>query len=126
MQIRDLIRNTPSTALRLSMTPALPLLIPSSGPLQPRPMNDLVVNNQLSSTIIDDQCSGTASSISKRVLDPIEQTIVINDRQALLHISSLSHADNAAVITDVQDAVLFEHRTQHALHIHAWRGVGVE
>lgn len=89
-------------------------------------MNDLVVNNQLPTTIIDNQCSDTASAVSKRALDPIEQVIVVNDRQPLLYIPSLSHADNAAVVTEVQDAILLEHRPEHALHIHAWLGVGIE
>ena len=89
-------------------------------------MNDLVVNNQLPPTIVDHQCSNTASPISKAALNLIEQAIIIDNSQSLFHIPGLSHTDNSAIVTDIQDAVLLEHRSQHALHIHARLGVCVE
>ena len=89
-------------------------------------MNDLVVDDQLPSTIVDDECSDAASPTREGTLDLAEQVVVVDDRQTLLDIAALSHAHKTAVITDVQDAVLLEDWAQHALHIDTWLGVGIE
>lgn len=89
-------------------------------------MNDLVVNNELPSTIVNNQSSNTASTLTISSLDSVEELVVVNDRQTLLHITSLGHADNAAIVANVQNTVLLEDRSQHALHIDRCLWVGVE
>jgi len=79
-------------------------------------MNDLVVNNQFSPSIIDDQSPHTATPIRKRPVNLVVQATLINDRQTLLDIPTLRHADQAAILTHIQDAILLEDRAQHALH----------
>ena len=89
-------------------------------------MDRLVINDQLTSTIIDDQSSNTTSAIRESALDLAEETIVVNDGKALLDITRLSHADKVAVITDVEDAVLLKDWSTHALDIDRRFWVGVE
>jgi len=78
-------------------------------------VDHLVIDHQLSSTIIDDQCSNGSSTIGKRTLDLVEQTTLVDDLQALLHITTLGHADKLAIISNVQDAILLVDRAEHAL-----------
>lgn len=78
-------------------------------------MDDLVVNNQLPATVIDNKCSDRALTFTKGTLDLVVQATLVNDRQALLHVTTFSHADNAAIISHVQDAVLLVDRAEHAL-----------
>ena len=79
-------------------------------------MDDLVVDNQFSSSIIDDQSSDTSSSIGKRAIDLAVQATLIDDRQTLLNITTLRHADKSAVVTHIQDTILLEDRSQHTLY----------
>src|SRR5271170_2910126 len=89
-------------------------------------MNDLVVNNQLSPTVIDDQRPHTAPSIGECCRDLSEQVALVNDRQALLNIARLSHAHHSSSLGDVQDAILLEDGSKHALNIDTWLWVAHE
>jgi hypothetical protein len=53
----------------------------------------------------------------------MEKAALVNDWKALLDIASLSHGDNAAVVTDVEDTVLLEDWTKHVLDNNRWRWV---
>lgn len=79
--------------------------------LQPRAVKDFVVDRQLASLVVENQHPNTTAAISECVLDLGQQAALVQNRKALLHISSLSHGDDAAVIPDVKNAVLLEHRT---------------
>ena len=82
-------------------------------------MDNLVVNHQLSATIINDQCSNAASTVCESCLDLAIETTLINDPQTLLDVTSLGHADNQPIRTYVEDAVLLVDRAEHALNIDA-------
>lgn len=47
--------------------------------LQSRPMNDLVVNNQLSSSVVDDQSPDTSPAVGKGTVDLAVQSTLVND-----------------------------------------------
>lgn len=89
-------------------------------------MDNLVVDNQLPTTVIDDQCSNAASAVCERCLDlPVEPTLV-DDSQALFDITSLGHADDQTIGTYIENAVLLVDWTEHALHVDAGLRVGHE
>lgn len=89
-------------------------------------MDDLVVDGELTALIADDKHADTATAVVERVLKAVEQVALVKDRKALLDITSLGHGDNAAVITDVENAVLLEDRTDHVLDNHGWAWVADE
>ena len=71
-------------------------------------MDDLVVHGELTSSIIDDQYTNAAAAIGEGVIESRPQSTLINDWKTLLHIASLGHGNNAAVIANVKDTVLLE------------------
>lgn len=89
-------------------------------------MNDLHVNDQLAAAIVDDQNTNTAPAITERTLNTAEQAILVNNRQALLHIASLSHGHNQTIVTNVQNAVLLENGAEHGLDNHRWSRIADE
>lgn len=89
-------------------------------------MNDLHIDNQLPSAIVDDQDAHTASAIGKGTVDSVEQTVLVDNGQPLLDVASLGHADNRASLADVQDTVLLEDRAEHGLHNDRGRGIADE
>jgi hypothetical protein len=89
-------------------------------------VDHLVVDNQLATTVVDDQSTNAASSILVGVANALEETALTDHRQTLLDITSLGHSDDPAVVADIQDAVGLVHRTEHGLDHHRRRGVGHE
>jgi len=89
-------------------------------------VNDLVVNSELISTIVDDEDANAATTVIERLGEAVEQVALVNDREALLDITSLSHGNDTAVITDVEDTILLEDWTQHVLYNNRWGWVGDE
>ena len=89
-------------------------------------MDDLVVDHQLSSAIVDHQCADRSFAIGEGTLNLAEQTTLVDDRQALLHITSLGHADNATITSHVENAVLLVDWAEHALNNNRWLRVGDE
>lgn len=79
-------------------------------------MDDFVVDNQFPAAVIDDQSSDTASSVCKGTVDLVVQAALIDDGKALLDLSTLGHADEPAIIANVQNPILPVDRAQHALH----------
>lgn len=78
-------------------------------------MDELVVNNQLTTTVVDNLGTDATTAISEGVTDSPKEITLGNDGEALLNITSLSHSDNATIITEVQDAVSLVHGTKHGL-----------
>jgi len=78
-------------------------------------MNDLVVNSKLTSSIVDDKNTDAATAIRKGLIQSRPQSTLVNDGKALLDITSLSHGNNAAIITDIEHAVSLEDRAEHVL-----------
>lgn len=54
------------------------------------------------------------------------ETTLVDDRNALLDITTLGHADDCAILGQIQDSVLLEDWSDHALNHNGWLGVGVE
>lgn len=78
-------------------------------------MDDLVVHGKLTASIIDDQYTNTATAVGEGLVESRPKSTLINDRKTLLHIASLGHGNNAAIIANVKDAVLLENGTEHVL-----------
>ena len=89
-------------------------------------MDDLVINSQLTPTIIDNQDTDAPSTIGKRLINSRPQSTLINDRKTLLDLPRLSHGDNTTIVTNIKNTVLLEHRAEHVLHNHRRLGVGHE
>lgn len=89
-------------------------------------MDDLVVNNQLAATVIDDQSANAAAALGVGVTDTAEEVALGDNRQTLADITGLGHGDNGAVVTEVQDAVGLVDGTQHGLDDNRGRRVGDE
>ena len=79
-------------------------------------MDDLVVDDKFSATIIDDKSSDAASTIVESTTNLIIETTLINDWQTLLDITSLGHADDGTIVRHVKDSVLLEDGSEHALN----------
>lgn len=94
--------------------------------LQAGSVDHLVVDDQLATTIVDDQGADAATAILEGLADAAEQVTLGHHGQTLLDITGLGHGDQAAVITEVQDAVGLVDRAEHGLDHDGRRGVGDE
>jgi hypothetical protein len=86
-------------------------------------VNDLVVHSELAALITDDEDADAATTIVEGVGQTVEQLALVKNGKTLLNITSLGHGDDATIITNVQDTVLLEDRTDHVLNNHGWRWV---
>ena len=91
--------------------------------LQTGSVDNLVVNNQLTATIIDDESADASTAITEGIADTVEQIALVNDGKTLLDITSFGHGNNTAILADVQNAVGLVDRAQHALDNDGGRGV---
>lgn len=89
-------------------------------------MDDLVVDNELATTVIDDQSTDAATTLSEGIADAVEETALVDNRETLLDITSLGHGNDAAVFTHVEDTVSLVDRAKHALDHDGWGRVGDE
>lgn len=89
-------------------------------------MDDLVVNNELTTTIVDDESTDTALTIGEGFADALKEIALVDDAEALLDVTSFGHSSQAAVITEVKNAVGLVDRTEHVLDNDRWRRVGDE
>jgi hypothetical protein len=87
-------------------------------------MNDLHVDHQLPSPIVDHDCTNAAPPIVEGAIDSAPEVVVVNDGKSLSDVARLGDADQAAVITDIEDAVLHEDGSEHGLDDDGGRGVG--
>ncbi len=78
-------------------------------------MDDLIINCQFTASIVDYQDTNTTSTVGEGVVKPGPQTTLVNDWKTLLDIAGLGHCNNATVVTNVEDTILLENRTEHAL-----------
>jgi hypothetical protein len=86
-------------------------------------VDDLVVDSHLTTIIADDEDANAATAVVEALSEAAEEVGLVNDREALLDITSLGHGDDVAVITDVKNTVLLEDRAEHVLDNN--RGAGV-
>lgn len=91
--------------------------------LQSAAVDNLVVDSKLTAIIVNDEHADAATAVVERLLKALEQVALVQDGQTLLDITSLGHGNDGTVITDVQDTVLLEDRTDHVLDNHRWAGV---
>lgn len=89
-------------------------------------MDDLVVDNELTATVVDDEGTDGTTAVSEGIADTLEEVALGDDIETLLDITALGHGDETVVITEVQDAVGLEDGTEHGLDNHGGRGVGDE
>lgn len=89
-------------------------------------MDDLVVDDELTATVVDDEGTDRATAVGEGITDAFEQTALSDDGQTLLDVTGLGHGDETAVITEVQDAVGLVDGTQHGLDDNGGGGVGDE
>lgn len=85
-------------------------------------MDNLHVNGELATTVIQHEDTDTAAARLKRIVKARPQVGLVNDGEALLHVTSLSHGDNVAIL-HVENAVLLENGTKHCLHDDTWSRV---
>ena len=86
--------------------------------LQPGAVNHLIINSKLMTTIVDDENTNAAAAMVEAVTETIKKIALVKDTQTLLDVTSFGHSNNAAVVTDIQNAVLLEHRATHVLDDH--------
>lgn len=84
--------------------------------LQTGAVDDLVVDNELTATVVDDKGTDGATAIGEGLGDALVEATLGDDLETLLDITGLGHGDEAVVVTDVQDAVGLEDGAEHGLH----------
>jgi hypothetical protein len=89
-------------------------------------VDDLVVDDELTATVVDDEGTDGTTAVSEGIADALEEVALGDDGETLLDITGLGHGDEAVVITEVQDAVGLEDGAEHGLDNHGGRGVGDE
>lgn len=89
-------------------------------------MDDLVVDDELTATVVDDEGTDGTTAVSEGIADTLEEVALSDDIETLLDITALGHGDDTVIITEVQDAVGLEDGTEHGLDNHGGRGVGDE
>jgi hypothetical protein len=86
-------------------------------------MDNLVIDSQLMTIIIDDKNANAAAAMVESIDKTLPEVALIEDRQTLLDIASLSHGDDAAIVTNIENTVLLEDGTLHILDDDGWRRV---
>lgn len=89
-------------------------------------MDDLVVDDELAATVVDDEGTDGTTAVSEGIADALEEVALGDDGETLLDIAGLGHGDETVVITEVQDAVGLEDGAEHGLDNHGGRGIGDE
>lgn len=89
-------------------------------------MDDLVVDSHLETVVVDDKDADGATAIVERLGKTLRETALVKDGEALLDVASLGHGNNAAVLANVENAVLLEDRAEHVLDHDRGGGVGDE
>jgi len=89
-------------------------------------VDDLVVDGELLALIVDDEDADGAAAVVERVCQALEQVALVQDGEALLDVAGLGHGNNAAILADVEDAVLLEDGAEHVLDDDRGGGVGDE
>jgi hypothetical protein len=78
-------------------------------------VDDLVVNTELLALVIDDKDADASSAIIERLGQTLKEAALVKNGKALLDVASLCHGNDAAILTDIENAVLLEDRSEHVL-----------
>jgi hypothetical protein len=87
-------------------------------------MGNLVVDGELLSVVGDDEDTDGSGSTAESLLELGEELTLVNDLEALLDLSGLSHGDETAIVTDVDETVLLEDWAEEGVEDDGWRWVG--
>ena len=93
--------------------------------LQTRAVDDLHVNSELTAAVVEDKDADGTTTRLEGARQTRPQVGLVNDSEALLDITALSHGNNVAVL-HVKDTVLLEDRAEHGLDNNTGGGVGDE
>jgi hypothetical protein len=86
--------------------------------LQTGSVDHLVVDNELTAIVIENENTHASTTVVKRGGKTVVELALVKDGECLLDITGLGHGNDVAVITNVKDTVLLEHRTKHVLDNH--------
>jgi hypothetical protein len=86
-------------------------------------MGNLVVDGELLSVVGDDKDTDGSGSTAESLLELGEELALVNDLEALLDLSGLSHSDESTVVADVDETVLLEDRAEEGVKDNGWRWV---
>jgi microcystin degradation protein MlrC len=89
-------------------------------------VDNLVVDSHLHTVVVDDEDTDAASAVVERLCQAVEESALVEDGEALLDVTRLSHGNNATVLTDVKNTVLLEDRAEHVLDNDGGSRVGDE
>jgi hypothetical protein len=78
-------------------------------------MHNLVVNSQLLSVVSDDQDADRSTSLSESFSEFVVKVSLVDNLEALLDLTRLSHGDELTVIADIDEAVLLEDRSEEGV-----------
>lgn len=88
-------------------------------------MDDLVVNNELTATVVNNQSADGATALEEGVLDALVKVALRNHGDTALDVARLSESDNGTLL-NVKDAVCLVDRAEHGLDHHRGLRVGDE
>jgi hypothetical protein len=89
-------------------------------------VDNLVVNSHLGTVVRNDKDADAATAVVEGLGKAVGETALVKDGKSLLDVTGLGHGNNAAVLTDVENAVLLEDGTEHVLDDDRGSGVGDE
>lgn len=78
-------------------------------------MDDLVVDDELTASVVDDNSADGATALTVGLADTVEEVTLGNDLETLADVTGLGHGDDGLVLIDVQDAVGLVDRAEHGL-----------
>lgn len=91
--------------------------------LQTGSVDDLVVNDELTASVVDDNSADRATALTVGLADTVEEVTLGNDLETLADVTRLGHCDDGLVLVDVQNAVGLVDRAEHGLDNDGGRGV---
>lgn len=86
-------------------------------------MDNLIVDSQLLAMVGDDQDADRPGPVAESLLQATPEVALVNDLETLLDLTSLGHGNKLSVITDVDEAVLLEDRSEEGVENNGRRGV---
>lgn len=86
-------------------------------------VRDLVVNSKLLTLVLDDENADVARATGEGLLELGPEVALVDDLETLLDLASFGHGDELAVVTDVDEAVLLEDRSEEGVGDDGRRGV---
>lgn len=84
-------------------------------------MHNLVINGQLLAVVSDDQDTNGSASLAKCFSEFVVKVALVDNLEALLDLTGLSHGNELTIITDVDEAVLLEDRSKKRVKNNRWR-----